>query len=1473
MTTIGYATLQLIPSLRGVREAIATATRDWSITAHVDVDGARQAGLRAGRDIRQGIDGSRFAAGLHRQVEQELSTANASRVGNRYGASLGASMLSGIRAISSGVDQAASGVGSVLRNVGAIATGTKVASVAAQGLSKSLLTAGGALTLLGGGGVGKLAVGLQLVSRAAGNAARDIGRVTSSLILLTAVGRGLSTLNQLGKITALGTIGFSALLGVATGVSTLLGGPMVAALTAVGAAMGIAAGAAAGILGPALLALTAGFTGLSDAAKAYAKSDGGASQAKAVATAAKQVEQAEKGVERAKRESRDAERDLTRARKEAADQIKDMNLQLRGAALSEKDAQLSLLEARRDLQDLGRDGQPVDMIDRERAVLRVQEAEQRLAETQNSNNELADKTAEANRLGVEGSDQVVQAKQRAADANQAVIDSEKQLTEALQAVADAQNKGQSGVDPFDAMIGERMAPMLDAVKNFRHAVTDELSVALAPTFTMLGGLADNLSPKIVGLTTTLGSLGNKITSGLTAPATMAAFDQMIAASDSFFQHFIGGSGIGALTTGVAQFAATAATTFSGVGNGLDGVLAKFGNWLGSISPEQMKAVFETISQQVRNIGNVVAPIFSGLRELGAIAAPALAPGFKAIGDAIAQATPGVTTMARELMPALGQAMQNIAPVLPGIVNAFTPWATVVAVLAPHLATVVAHLGPLAPIILAVTLAAKGIGAAMIVWNTAMAAASIAQGVFAAATGAGTASLGTNTIALTAHKVAMVAGAAATKAVTAAQWLWNAAMSANPIGIVVVAIAGLVAGIIYAYKHSETFRKVVDAAWKGIKEAAKAVVDWFVDTAWPFLKKVWEAIGTGWNWLVDTAGKVWTGIKDKFTAMVDWFKGLPTAITNAAKGMWEGLKNGLVAVLNWIGDKWNAFADALSFHIPNPFGDDINVSIPKLPKFVAAEGFSLGGYTGNLPTKQIAGVVHGDEQVIKASSRRMIEAAHPGLLDHMNATGQLPGYELGGRVGSPVNKSATAEGLNAGADYLRTLIMKTWPQITRIGGRRAEDGYGEHSTGNAIDIMIPNYGSPEGKATGDAILAFLQKNGPALQVDGIIWRQTSYGYGGALTAGTGMSDRGSDTQNHMDHLHVILGKGRGAGATPVAAPTSPLSGAADSGANSATSSPSDLSGLQGITDRSALMAQAGTGSGSGSSGSYPTTLSGWAGFAAEKFVGGQVSSLLGVLGIPDSPSWLQGVSSLVGGISVSDKDGNKIFGGGGSTGGGLASLFSGTGTGSQPHAGTGAAPGPTDQATPAAKATPGADWDAMAQKESGGNWAINTGNGYFGGLQFDQPTWDAYGKQFAARADLATKEQQIEAAEALLRDRGADGPKAWPNTWTPYTPPATPQKKPWWGQPKLYDTGGWVDEGVHLVENRSGGPEPLMTQDYWRIAQDGIKVAMTMAKGFTGGGGKQLPPVTYNIQARDTEDAFIRAQRQERERAAAKLQRF
>lgn len=78
----------------------------------------------------------------------------------------------------------------------------------------------------------------------------------------------------------------------------------------------------------------------------------------------------------------------------------------------------------------------------------------------------------------------------------------------------------------------------------------------------------------------------------------------------------------------------------------------------------------------------------------------------------------------------------------------------------------------------------------------------------------------------------------------------------------------------------------------------------------------------------------------------------------------------------------------------------------------------------------------------------------------------------------------------------------------------------------------------------------------------------------------------------------------------------------------------------------------------------------------------------------------------------------------------------------------------------ASAAPDSDWDRLAQCEAGGNWAINTGNGYHGGLQFSQSTWQAHGGgDYAPTANQASREQQIAVAEKVLASQGWG---AWPS---------------------------------------------------------------------------------------------------------------
>jgi LysM repeat protein len=89
------------------------------------------------------------------------------------------------------------------------------------------------------------------------------------------------------------------------------------------------------------------------------------------------------------------------------------------------------------------------------------------------------------------------------------------------------------------------------------------------------------------------------------------------------------------------------------------------------------------------------------------------------------------------------------------------------------------------------------------------------------------------------------------------------------------------------------------------------------------------------------------------------------------------------------------------------------------------------------------------------------------------------------------------------------------------------------------------------------------------------------------------------------------------------------------------------------------------------------------------------------------------------------------------------------------AGTAALLGPAG----AAQAKSSVNWDAVAQCESGGNWSINTGNGYYGGLQFSRSTWSANGGgKYASTANKASRSEQIAIAERVLDHQGIG---AWP----------------------------------------------------------------------------------------------------------------
>ena len=254
-------------------------------------------------------------------------------------------------------------------------------------------------------------------------------------------------------------------------------------------------------------------------------------------------------------------------------------------------------------------------------------------------------------------------------------------------------------------------------------------------------------------------------------------------------------------------------------------------------------------------------------------------------------------------------------------------------------------------------------------------ASVAQGLFN-----GTLTISEGLVALLTGKITLAQ--IATGLWQKAQIALNAAMSANPIGLIITLIGLLVAAIVYLWNTNDTFKNAIIGAWEKIKETAMAVWDWIGDL---FTKKIpewiqsvidWfknlpynigvsigEMIGhilkfgidaknwvdnelpkiinsiidwfkqlpsNIWNWLKETLNKIIQWITDTkntvvqkvpeiINSIIDWFKKLPENIKNIGKNIIEGLWNGILSAKDWLLNKVKSFATGILDGMKNALG--------------------------------------------------------------------------------------------------------------------------------------------------------------------------------------------------------------------------------------------------------------------------------------------------------------------------------------------------------------------------------------------------------------------------------------------------------------------------------------------------------------------------------------------------------------------------
>lgn len=233
-------------------------------------------------------------------------------------------------------------------------------------------------------------------------------------------------------------------------------------------------------------------------------------------------------------------------------------------------------------------------------------------------------------------------------------------------------------------------------------------------------------------------------------------------------------------------------------------------------------------------------------------------------------------------------------------------------------------------------ALTAIGPALMIVGTITEIVATRKAAAAAATEAETVATGQNILVTTASAIKTGIMAAATGAWTGAQWLLNAALNANPIGLVVIAIGLLIAAFIIAWKHSETFRNIVKGAMHDVMVAASAVGNWFKGIA------------------------KWIG---------DHLKGVGSAITKPFTAAFGIIMTGIHA----IEDAWNAVTGALGGGGPKPS------SLPQSPAnraglrgHAAGTTYWRGGAgTVNEQGKEIIDLPDGSRVYPAAQSRRMM----------------------------------------------------------------------------------------------------------------------------------------------------------------------------------------------------------------------------------------------------------------------------------------------------------------------------------------------------------------------------------------------------------------------------------------------------------------------------------------------------------------------
>lgn len=247
--------------------------------------------------------------------------------------------------------------------------------------------------------------------------------------------------------------------------------------------------------------------------------------------------------------------------------------------------------------------------------------------------------------------------------------------------------------------------------------------------------------------------------------------------------------------------------------------------------------------------------------------------------------------------------------------------------------------------------------------------------------------------------------AATIAWIVVQAILNVALTANPIGIVIMAIVGLVAMFVVAWKRSETFRAVVTGAWNGIKAAAMAVARWFMGTLLPAVLSVWNGIKTGimaavrfiigyyrmlGQGVVMVVGffiRMYTGVRAKVVSIIQAVAGMaakvigfivsiPGRISGVGAALVQGLANGIRGAAHRVLDAVRSLVDKIPQKIRSMLGISSPSRVTAVLGQAIAHGLALGIHTS---TKTVVKTAQKLIDGVRAAMSSGLRGASSGLM--------------------------------------------------------------------------------------------------------------------------------------------------------------------------------------------------------------------------------------------------------------------------------------------------------------------------------------------------------------------------------------------------------------------------------------------------------------------------------------------------------------